>query len=168
VHGEFRHRQAQARIAKQMGMDPRSIFLINSGDVLELSKKRAEVIGQVTSGTVLVDGLGVGDVGNIVLRDRQLLSQDGIIVVSLALDPNDGRILAGPEIFSRGFVYVREAENLIEEATAVTQKAVDDCLAGVADRVRLKNVIRDALGDFLWQKLKRRPMILPIIMECDV
>ena len=169
VHGEYRHSMAQADIAKNLGMPKENIFMINSGDVLELGQEKAGVVNKVQHGGVLVDGLGVGDVGNIVLRDRQNLSQDGIIIVVLTLEKHSNQLLAGPDIVSRGFVYVRESENLMDEANCIVQDAVLDCLdKGVGDWSRIKNVIRDSLGDFLWKKMKRSPMILPIIMEVDL
>lgn len=169
VHGEFRHRIAQAEIAASLGISEDDTFMLNSGDVLELDKESAEVTGQVSHGAVLVDGLGVGDVGNIVLRDRQNLSQDGIIIVVLTLNRYNNELLAGPDIVSRGFVYVRESENLMEESRIVVEEAVYSCLdRRIADWTKIKNVIRDSLGDFIWKKMKRSPMILPIIMEVNI
>lgn len=166
IHGEFRHRQAQARLAESLGVPSDHIFMMNAGDVLEMDEKSAAVTKKVHSGSILVDGLGVGDVGNIVLRDRQSLSQNGIIIVVLALEKHSNQLLSGPDIVSRGFVYVRESEDLMEEARQVVCNAVDDCLRrNITDWVRLKTVIRDNLSDFLWKKMKRNPMILPIIME---
>ncbi len=166
VHGEYRHRMAQAEIAESLGILKDQIFMLSSGDVLEVGQDGAAVVDQVTHGGILVDGLGVGDVGNIVLRDRQNLSQDGIIIVVLTLEKYSNQLLAGPDIVSRGFVYVRESENLMEEAHDVVTMAVDECLAkGTCDWSRIKNEIRDSLGDYLWKKMKRNPMILPIIME---
>ena len=169
VHGEYRHRMAQAEIAESLGVQRDNIFMINAGDVLELDAESACVTGQVTHGAILVDGLGVGDVGNIVLRDRQNLSQDGIIIVVLTLNRRNNELLAGPDIVSRGFVYIREAENLMEEAHQVVEEAVESCLnRRISDWGKIKNVIRDSLGDYLWKKMRRNPMILPIIMEVDV
>lgn len=169
VHGEYRHRIAQAEIAQSLGIDAKNTFMLNSGDVLEMDADEAAVNGQVAHGAVLVDGLGVGDVGNIVLRDRQNLSQDGIIVVVLTLNRYNNELLAGPDIVSRGFVYVRESENLMEESRDVVEEAVYSCLdRNIADWTKIKNVIRDSLGDFLWKKMKRSPMILPIIMEVNI
>ncbi len=166
IHGEFRHRQAQANLAKSLGVPSDHIFMMNAGDVLELDEEHAAINGKVHAGSILVDGLGVGDVGNIVLRDRQSLSQNGIIIVVLALEKHSNQLLSGPDIVSRGFVYVRESEDLMEEARQVVCNAVDDCLRrNITDWVRLKTVIRDNLSDFLWKKMKRNPMILPIIME---
>ena len=140
--------------------------MMNSGDVLELDEETAVISGKIHSGSILVDGLGVGDVGNIVLRDRQSLSQNGIIIVVLSLEKHSNELLAGPDIVSRGFVYVRESEDLMEEAREIVCNAVNDCLRrNITDWVRLKTVIRDNLSDYLWKKMKRSPMILPIIME---
>ncbi len=169
VHGEYRHRMAQAEIATSLGIDEKDTFMLNSGDVLELDQNSAQVTGQVNHGAVLVDGLGVGDVGNIVLRDRQNLSQDGIIIVVLTLNRYNNELLAGPDIVSRGFVYVRESENLMEESRLVVEEAVYSCLdRRISDWTKIKNVIRDSLGEFLWKKMKRSPMILPIIMEVNI
>lgn len=168
VHGEYRHRLAQAGLAESLGIPKDCIFMLNSGDVLEMSETEANVVEQVTHGAVLVDGLGVGDVGNIVLRDRQNLAQDGIIIVVMTLEKYSCQLLAGPDIVSRGFVYVRESENLMEEAQAVVDNAVNDCLdRHVSDWSKLKNVVRDELSNFIWKKMKRSPMILPIIMEIE-
>ena len=168
VHGEFRHRKAQAEIAESLGIPKDNIFMIQSGDVLELSEESALVTGQVTHGGILVDGLGVGDVGNIVLRDRQNLSQDGIIIVVLTLERYTNNLLAGPDIVSRGFVYIRESENLMIEAQQVVEDAVFDCLDHkISDWSKIKNEIRDSLSNYLWKKMKRGPMILPIIMEVE-
>lgn len=169
VHGEYRHRMAQGEIAQALGVEKDNLFMLNAGDVLELDEETAVITGQVPHGAILVDGLGVGDVGNIVLRDRQNLSQDGIIIVVLTLNRRDNALMAGPDIVSRGFVYIREAENLMEEAHQVVSDAVESCLnRRINDWGKIKNMIRDSLGDFLWKKMRRNPMILPIIMEVDV
>lgn len=140
--------------------------MLSSGDVIELSDAGAEVVDHVQTGAILVDGLGVGDVGNIVLRDRQHLAEDGIMIVVLTLEKYSNQLLAGPDIVSRGFVYVRESEDLMEEARGVVDDVVADCLKkGVSDWSRIKNLIKDSLGGFIWKKTKRDPMILPIIME---
>lgn len=166
IHGEYRHRVAQAGIAEAMGIPKEDIIMVNSGDVIEIGRESAKVIDHVSAGGVLVDGLGVGDVGNIVLRDRQNLAQDGIIIVVLTLEKYSNQLLAGPDIVSRGFVYVRESEDLMVEARRVVDTAVQDCLnKQVSDWGKIKNIIRDSLSDFLWKKMKRNPMILPIIME---
>ena len=155
VHGEYRHLKAKD-----------NIFLLSSGDVLELDEEKAQVVDRVQTGAILVDGLGVGDVGNIVLRDRQHLAEDGILIVVLTLEKYSNQVLAGPDIVSRGFVYVRESEGLMDEAKHVVEEAIEDCMdRRVTDWGRLKTAIRDSLSEFLWKRTKRSPMILPIIME---
>ena len=166
VHGEMRHLRAQAAIARSLGIPSENIFILHSGDVLEIGENSAKIIGKVQTGTILVDGLGVGDVGNIVIRDRQRLAEDGIIVVVMTLDSRTNELLAGPDIVSRGFVYVRESEGLLEEADKTTYEAVMKCLDyGITDWSKIKLEIKDALSDFVWKRTQRRPMILPIIME---
>ena len=166
IHGEYRHRVAQKELAEFMGVPKERAVLVNSGDVVALDEDSCEVIDHVTAGGILVDGLGVGDVGNIVLRDRQNLAQNGIIVVVLTLEKHSNQLLAGPDIVSRGFVYVRESEDLLEEAHGIVADAVEDCMdRNVTDWGKLKNIIKDSLSDFLWKRMKRNPMILPIIME---
>ncbi len=166
VHGEYRHLKAHANIAMELGFPKENIFILQSGNVLEMDRDHAEVVGQVETGDILVDGLGVGDVGNIVLRDRQHLSEDGIIIVVMTLEGRGCQLISGPDIVSRGFVYVRESEDLMDEAQIVVEEALGKCLdAGVTDWGKVKTSIRDALGSFVWKKTKRRPMILPIIME---
>ena len=169
VHGERRHLQAQANLAESLGMDRENIFMLHSGDVLEMNEESAAVTGKVQTGAILVDGLGVGDVGNIVIRDRQKLSEEGIIIVVMTLEAGSNQVLAGPDIISRGFVYVREAEDLMEEADEVVQDAVARVLEQRnPDWNHIKSEIRDALGDFVWKRTKRRPMILPILMEVEL
>lgn len=166
VHGEYRHLRQHANIAEKLGMKSKNIFIMDIGRVLELTSDSARLNGTVTSGRVLVDGLGVGDVGNIVLRDRKHLSQDGLIVVVVTIDGTKGCTIAGPDIISRGFVYVRESENLMEEIRAIAKARLIECEAQrITDWATLKNSIKDVLRDFLYEKTKRRPMILPIIME---
>ena len=166
VHGEYRHMKAQADIAAALGIPKDNIFILHPGDVLELDEKKAEISGHVPCGSILVDGLGVGDVGNIVLRDRQHLAEDGILIVVLTLERFSNQLLSGPDIVSRGFVYVRESEGLMEEARHVVEDAITDCMdKHVSDWGKIKNVIKDSLSDFLWKRTKRSPMILPIIME---
>ena len=166
LHGEYKHLIAQAKIAKELGIPKENIFILQSGDVLELSEESAAVTGKVPVGDILVDGLGVGDVGNIVLRDRQHLAEDGIIIVVLGLDGASDELVSGPDIISRGFVYVRESDELMEEARIVVNEAVEGCLdRGITDWGKLKSSIKDSLSDYVWKKTKRRPMILPIIME---
>lgn len=166
VHGEYKHLKANAKLAEALGIPKERIFILSSGDVLELDMEGAEVVGKVPVGDIMVDGLGVGDVGNVVLRDRQHLAENGIIIVVLALDQASGELTAGPDIVSRGFVYVREADELMEEARASVQSTVEKCLdKNIHDWGKLKGSIRDELADFIWKRTKRRPMILPIIME---
>lgn len=166
VHGEYKHLIAQAKIARDLGMPKENIFILHSGDVLELTEESAAVTGKVPVGDILVDGLGVGDVGNIVLRDRQHLAEDGILIVVLGLDGATDELACGPDIVSRGFVYVRESDELMDEARIVVNEVVEGCLdRGITDWGKLKSSIKDALSDYVWKKTKRRPMILPIIME---
>lgn len=170
IHGEYHMRATASRLASAVGVDRDHCLLIENGDVLELTtrsgKSEALIKDHVQAGGVFVDGLGVGDVGNIVIRDRQNLAQNGIIVVVLTLEKYSGHLLAGPDLVSRGFVYVRESEDLMEEARVQVQDAVDDCLVRhVNDWGKIKNIIKDSLSDFLWKKIKRDPVILPIIME---
>ncbi|NBI89435.1 ribonuclease J [Lachnospiraceae bacterium] len=166
VHGEYKHLKAQAKLANELGIPKENIFIMMSGDVLELDKEGAKVKGKVPVGGILVDGLGVGDVGNIVLRDRQHLAEDGILIVVLALDAYSDQLVSGPDIVSRGFVYVRESDELMEEARSIVNESVHNCLdRGISDWGKIKGGIKDSLGEFVWRKTKRRPMILPIIME---
>ena len=166
VHGEYRHLQANAGIAESIGIPKENIFIMHSGDVLALDKEEAEIVDRVHTGAILVDGLGVGDVGNIVLRDRQHLAEDGILIVVLTIEKGTNCLLAGPDIVSRGFVYVRESEGLMEEAKQLLYEALDKCLSNrSADWSRIKMVIRDTMSEFLWKRTKRKPMILPIIMD---
>ena len=169
VHGEYRHLKANAGVATSLGIPKENVFIIQSGDVLELCDESAKVVDKVHTGAILVDGLGVGDVGNIVLRDRQHLAEDGIIIVVLTLERRTNRLLAGPDIVSRGFVYVRESEQLMEDARKAVADALDKCLRGKhTDWNKIKLVIRDAMNDYIWKKTKRRPMVIPIIMDVDV
>ena len=166
IHGEYKHRIAQAGVAEELGIPKENILMLSSGDVLELDDEGADVVDKVQVGSVFVDGLGVGDVGNIVMRDRQHLAEDGIIIVVLTLESGSGQILAGPDIVSRGFVYVRGSESLMDEAQRVlngTVSAIAD--KGITDWGKIKSEIKDSLGDYVWKKTKRRPMILPVIME---
>ncbi len=166
VHGEYKHLKAQAKIAEELGVTKDNIFILSSGDVLELDESSAKITGKVHAGDVMVDGLGVGDVGNIVLRDRQHLAEEGIIIVVLTLESGSGMVVAGPDIVSRGFVYVRGSESLMDEAKHVLNAAMEGCMnKHITDWGRIKTEIKDALGDFVWKEMKRRPMIIPIIME---
>ncbi|MCT4598790.1 MAG: ribonuclease J [Vallitalea sp.] len=166
VHGEYRHLKKHAELAEKMGTKKDNIFILSSGDVLELSKDGGQVTGKVPAEQILVDGLGVGDVGNIVLRDRQKLSQEGLLIVVVTLQKQTGQILCGPDIISRGFVYVRESEDLMIEARKVVREALEQCnKKRITDWSKIKGTVRDALRDYLWTQTKRSPMILPIIME---
>ena len=166
VHGEYRHLKRHAELAESLGIDKQHICILSSGDVLEICDDYAEVVDSVPAEGVLVDGLGVGDVGNIVLRDRQMLSQNGLIIVVVTLESGSNQVLAGPDIVSRGFVYVREAENLMEECRDVVEDALMRCLDhNITDWGKLKTTMRDDLSEFLWRRTKRNPMILPIITE---
>lgn len=166
IHGEFKHRKAQARLAADLGIAKENIFMLDSGEVLEMNDEYATITGKVPVGSILVDGLGVGDVGNVVLRDRQHLAQDGVVMVVLALDSDMNYLVSGPDIQSRGFVYMREADELMDEARSVALESVNYCLdRGITDWGRIKANIRESLGNYIWKKTKRRPMILPIILE---
>ena len=166
VHGEYRHLIAQSKVAAALGIPKEDIFILHSGNVLELNQNAAEVTGTVPVGAILVDGLGVGDVGNTVLRDRQHLAEDGIVIVTFAMERGTDYLAAGPEIESRGFVYMKEAETLMNEANLVVQEALADCLEhGQDDPAKLKNSVRSALSDLFWKKTKRRPMILPMMVS---
>ena len=167
VHGEYRHLKANAEIAKNLGISSENVFIMQSGDVLEMDEDGAKIVDKVHTGEILVDGLGVGDVGNIVLRDRQHLAEDGILIVVLTLEKGTNQLLAGPDIVSRGFVYVRESESMMEEARNLLTDAVEDCLMHQrnADWSKIKLVIRETMNEYIWKKTKRKPMILPIIMD---
>ena len=166
VHGEYKHLVAQAKIAEQLGYDTDHIKILSSGDVLEINEDGAKVTGRVHVGNFMVDGLGVGDVGNIVLRDRQRLAEDGIIIVVMTLEAGSGQLLAGPVNVSRGFVYVRNSESLMDEAKCVLDDTMERLTDNnVTDWGKIKTEVKDALGDFVWKETKRRPMIIPIIME---
>lgn len=166
VHGEYKHLKAHEKLAVDLGIPKEDVFVLSSGEVLELDDDSAKVTGKVPVGAILVDGLGVGDVGNIVLRDRQHLAEDGIMIVVLALDQASGFLVSGPDIVSRGFVYVRESDELMDEARELMASVIDNCLnKGITDWGKIKNTIKDSLSDYVWKKTKRRPMILPIILE---
>lgn len=166
VHGEYRHLKRHAELAVEMGIPKENVKILSTGDVLEISDDKFDITGRVPAQGILVDGLGVGDVGNIVLRDRQHLSQNGLLIIVVTLEKESNQILSGPDIVSRGFVYVRESETLMDDCRAVVQDALDECLMrGTSDWGRIKTGIRDSLGEFLWKRTKRSPMILPIISE---
>ena len=166
VHGEYRHLMAQKKVAEELGYEKENIFILSSGDVLELDEESANITGHVHVGNVMVDGLGVGDVGNIVLRDRQHLAEEGIIIVVLTLQAGSGQVIAGPDIVSRGFVYVRGSESLMDEAKQVLDGTMEQIMEkNITDWGRIKTDIKDSLGEFVWKETKRKPMIIPIIME---
>lgn len=167
IHGEYRHLAANRELALDMGMAGQNIFISDIGKVLEIDRNGAKFAGTVPAGNVLIDGYGVGDVGNIVLRDRRHLSQDGLIVVVATIDADARLLLSGPDIVSRGFVYVRESESLMETARQIAVQAIEDELENnrVVDRVHLKTRVKDDLSKFLYAQTKRKPMILPIIMN---
>ena len=166
VHGEYRHLKEHAELAKSLGMDEKNIFLLDNGDVLELTGKKAVKSKSVHTGTVYVDGSGVGDVGNIVLRDRKVLSQDGILTAVLAIDKEAKEIISGPDIISRGFVYVKDSNDLLNEATDLIKREVEYCLDNdILDWYSIKSKIKSSLGQFLYTKTKRKPMIIPVIVE---
>lgn len=169
VHGEYRHLMAQKSLLKELGYDNDHIVVAHSGDVIEVSDEKAEIVEKVEAGNVLVDGLGVGDVGNIVLRDRQNLAENGIVIVVLTLQKYTGQLIAGPDIVTRGFVYVREAEDLLNEARDVVDNSVQGCIdKRISDWSKIKNIVKDDLSEYFWKKMKRNPVILPIIMEAQV
>jgi ribonuclease J len=166
VHGEYRHLKKHAQIANDLGIDQKNIFIMSNGQILELTDKTAKLKGKVTSGRIFVDGFGVGDVGNIVLRDRKHLSEDGLFVVVLTIDPEYGRIVSGPDIISRGFIYVKESDVLMDGAKSVVKDVVDSIhIDLIKDWGYTKNAIKSALDAYLYEKTKRKPMILPIIIE---
>ncbi len=167
VHGEFKHLKANAKLAAQMGVEKDHIILMETGDILEIDRKGARKTGQVQNGFVFVDGLGVGDVGNVVLRDRQRLADDGILLVAFALDA-ENRVVSGPEIVTRGFVYVKESEDVIEDIHMLVDDTICEFLErGESGRNKLKNQIKEAVSEYVWKRTKRRPMVLPVILDVD-
>ena len=166
VHGEYRMLRQHGKLAEATGVEPENIFLLDNGDIVEIANGQARLGAKVPAGNVLIDGLGVGDVGNIVLRDRKLLSQDGILVVVVTLSKQNGTIISGPDIISRGFVYVRESEELVEEANKLVTLTLNRCMSeNLNEWSTLKTSVREALSRYLYEQTRRRPMILPIIME---
>lgn len=166
VHGEYRQLIAHSETAQSMGIDKENVIMLQNGRILEINEAGAELTGTVTNGRVLVDGLGVGDVGSIVLRDRQHLSQDGLIVIVLTMDSATGEVVAGPDVISRGFVYVRESENLMDDVKSVVRHEIKKCEdKGIRDWTTIKSNVRENLRDYIFTKTKRNPMIIPIIME---
>ncbi len=168
VHGEYKHLKAQEKIANSIGIAKENIFILQAGNVLELSKEQGSVVGQVKAGEIFVDGLGVGDVGNIVIRDRHTLSENGLIIVIVGIEKSSNQIVSGPDVVSRGFVYVREADDLMNKIRKTARKSVDKCVENnITDWGKIKTIIKDDMGDFLWKEMKRNPLIMPIIMEVD-
>ncbi len=166
IHGEYRHLEQHARLAVELGMEEENIFKLSNGQILELDKNSAAITGRVASGNILVDGLGVGDVGSIVLRDRKHLSEDGLIVVVLSMSKEDGTVVSGPDLISRGFVYVRESEDMMDEAREIVIAGLRRSEQNqIKDWSYIKNMIREDLKRYLFEKTKRNPMILPIIMD---
>jgi len=165
VHGEYRHLVHHAELAQSVGIESNNIFVVENGTVLEFSDRGGRVAGQVPWGKVLVDGVGVGDVGHIVLRDRRQLSQDGVLIVVMGIDSQTGELVSGPDVVSRGFVYVRESESLMEEARQRVREVVNGLGHGRPDWGTIKTAVRDALGKLLFERTRRRPMVLPIVME---
>ncbi len=168
VHGEHRHLMAQRNIAREVGVPKENIFILSNGSVLELDKDSANIVGDVTCGAVFVDGLGVGDVGNVVLRDRQRLAEDGIVIVCMTLESGTNTVVSGPLVMSRGFVYIKESDEFMEEAHEVVMEAIGKIQdKNITSRNRIRDIIKDALSGFIWKRIKRSPMILPIITELD-
>ena len=166
VQGEYRMLIAHSKLAQQLGMQKSQIFIADKGDIVEYKNNKMRMSGRVQAGNVLIDGIGVGDVGNIVLRDRKLLSQDGIFIVVVTLNRAQKKIASGPEILSRGFVYVRESEELMIEASDIAKNVIEKYVGKETfEWTNIKQEIRDTLNTYLFQKTKRRPMIIPIIME---
>ena len=166
VHGEYRHLKQHSELAQKLGMKPENIILADNGDIIEVNREGIRKNGSVVSGQVFVDGLGVGDVGNIVLRDRKHLSQDGILTVVVTIEKETGTVIAGPDIISRGFVYVRESEDLMEKARDIVKDVLKQCEEKhITEWATIKSNVKEALRLFLYEKTKRKPMILPIIME---
>ena len=166
VHGEQRHLKTHAKLAQSMGMDPRNVIISDIGKVIELTPGSAKLNGTVPAGRVFVDGYGVGDVGAVVLRDRKHLAEDGMIVVVVSMSGEDGSVVSGPDIITRGFVYVKESEGLMEELRRVAVNALENCQReGSTDWAAIKSEIKGDLSNFLYKKTKRNPMILPVIME---
>lgn len=168
VHGEHRHLMAQRNVAREVGVPKENILILSNGQVLELDSDQARVVGEVASGAVFVDGLGVGDVGNVVLRDRQRLAEDGIVIVCLTIESGTNIVAAGPTVMSRGFVYIKESDEFMEEAREVVLEALEKIEdKNITSRNKIRDCIKDALSGFIWKRIKRNPMILPIILELE-
>lgn len=168
VHGEFKHLKAQEKLAETMGIEKKNIFVLKAGNVLELSEKQGAVVGQVKAREIFVDGLGVGDVGNIVIRDRQILSENGLIIIIVGIEKSSNRVVSGPDVVSRGFVYVRESDELMLKVKHVARRSVEKCVEkNTLDWSKIKNTIKDDMSEFLWKEIKRNPLIMPIIMDVN-
>lgn len=166
VHGEYRHLVHHGKLGEKMGIKKENIFIVENGTVMEFTPTQGRIASPVQSGVVFVDGLGVGDVGSVVLRDRQVLSHDGIFIVFMTIDTKEMRILAGPDIISRGFVYIKESEELLEEARENAARVLKELMEKkIADWPTIKTSVKESIGKLLWEKTGRRPMILPVIME---
>lgn len=166
VHGEYKHLKAQEKLAVSMGIPKENVFVLQSGNVLELSKEKAGITGQVKAGEIYVDGLGVGDVGNVVIKDRQNLSENGLIVVTIGIQKTTGEVMSGPDIVSRGFVYVKESDNLMNKIKVIAEKSLDKCMQRkIRDWNKIKSMVRDDINEYLWKEMKRNPMIMTIILE---
>lgn len=169
VHGEFKHRKANAMIAESLDIPKNNIFIINVGDIIEMDESSCQVTGSVQTGSIFVDGLGVGDVGNIVMRDRWRLSEEGIVIIVMTLDKGSRTVLAGPDLVSRGFVYVRESEDFMEEVRNISSQSIQDSLDNnIRDWNKIKSDMKDSVSSYIWKKTRRSPMIIPIIMEAEV
>lgn len=168
IHGEYKHLKAQANIALEMGIEKSNIFILQSGNVLQLSKEQGDIIGQVKANEIYVDGLGVGDVGNIVIRDRHILSENGLIIVVVGIEKYSNQIISGPDVLSRGFVYVREADELMIKIRSIARNSLVKCTEKkISDWSKIKTIIKDDMSEFLWKEIKRSPLIMPIIMEIN-
>ena len=166
VHGEQRHLRIHAKLAQQMGMNPKNVIISDIGKVIELTHNSCRINGTVPSGNVLVDGYGVGDVGSVVLRDRKHLAEDGMIVVVVTMSGEDGSVVSGPDIITRGFVYVKESEQLMDELKSIACQTLHSCeQRHLTDWATIKSEVKGDLSSFLYKKTKRNPMILPVIME---
>ena len=166
VHGEQKHLRKHAALASSMGIEPSNIIIADNGKTIEASEKAIKVAGEVTSGMVFVDGTGVGDVGSVVLRDRTKLAEDGIVIIVLSMDGTTGDVVSGPDVITRGFVYVRESEQMLDQTRRLCEDVVADCMYDrITDHGTIKNRLRDTVSKHIYQTTRRSPMVLPIIME---
>ena len=168
VHGEYRHLIKHGELACEMGVAKDNVFVMKCGDVLELNEEGGKITEHIECKGVMVDGLGIGDVGNVVMRDRQKLSEEGLVVVTVSMESGGNYVLSEPEIVSKGFIYVKESDSIMREALAVVREALLRCQdRGITDRNKIKSEIRDSLSDFIWRQTKRSPMIIPVIVDVD-